>query len=241
MTQQIWVLDRDDEALPFCVQTIGKNGSTRLHKWLNHYEFTNCRWDFVCNHNTYKHFPAYVFIQNPIDKFIKGFSEIISNLRPAYAVGAIHGLPPQITASPATEHIIFKEILSKMPIDAIDAFLFQFLVRIDMYMYDYHLKLQTGVLAQLSAFNLKYEVLKIDDIDNFHTIVKQKHAKHFAERVDGLSTGLKSIDPERVEDNDRQLIEERLHKIVYEHIDGELSDIRQYLKPDLGLWEIFNS
>ena len=101
MTQQIWVLDRGDEALPFCVQTIGKNGSTRLHKWLNHCGFTNSRWDFVCNHDTYKHFPTYVFIQNPIDKFVKGFSEMISNLRPAYAVGAINGLPPQVTASPA--------------------------------------------------------------------------------------------------------------------------------------------
>ena len=112
MTQQIWVLDRGDEALPFCVQTIGKNGSTRLHKWLNHYEFTNARWDFVCNHDIYKHFPTYVFIQNPIDKFVKGFSEMISNLRPAYAVGAIKGLATEITVSPATEHIIFKALVS---------------------------------------------------------------------------------------------------------------------------------
>ncbi len=151
MTQQIWVLDRGEEALPFCVQTIGKNGSTRLHKWLNHYEFTNSRWDFVCNHDTYKHFPTYVFIQNPIDRFVKGFVEMISNLRPAYAVGAINGLPTQITVTPATEHIVFKKILSKMPIDAMDAFLFEFLKRIDMYVYDYHLKLQTGIIGQLAA------------------------------------------------------------------------------------------
>jgi hypothetical protein len=240
MTQQIWVLDRGDEALPFCVQTIGKNGSTRLHKWLNHYEFTNARWDFVCNHDIYKHFPVYVFIQNPIDKFVKGFAELISNLRPAYAVGAINGLPPQITASPATEHIIFKEILTKMPTDAVDALLFQFLLRIDMYMHDYHLKLQTGVLAQLSSFNLNYEVLKTDDIDNFHNIVKQKHAQHFAERVDGHVNGLIPIDPERVEDSDRQLIEDRIHKVVDDHIDGELSVIREYLLPDLGLWDLLN-
>ena len=238
MTQQIWVLDRGEEALPFCVQTIGKNGSTRLHKWLNHYEFTNSRWDFVCNHDTYKHFPTYVFIQNPIDRFVKGFVEMISNLRPAYAVGAINGLPTQITVTPATEHIVFKKILSKMPIDAMDAFLFQFLKRIDMYMYDYHLKLQTGILAQLSAFKLEYEVLKIDDIDNFHNIVKQKHAQHFAERVDGHANGLIPIDPERVEDNDRQLIEERVHKVLVDHIDGELSAIREYLLPDLGLWKL---
>ena len=240
MTQQIWVHDRLDEALPFCVQTIGKNGSTRLHKWLNHYEFTNSRWDFVGNHDMYKHFLTYVFIQDPIDKFVKGFSEMISNLRPAYAVGAINGLPPQVTASPATEHIIFKEILSKMPIDSIDAFLFQFLLRIDMYRYDYHLKLQTGILAQLSAFDLEYEVLKTDDIDNFHNIIKEKHAKHFAERVDGHANGLIPIDPERVEKSARQLIEERVHKVVYDHIDDELSAIREYLLPDLGLWDLLN-
>ena len=240
MTQQIWIHDRQDEALPFCVQTIGKNGSTRLHKWLNHYDFTNSRWDFVCNHDMYKHFPTYVFIQDPIDKFVKGFAEMISNLRPAYAVGAIDDAPQVITVSPATEHIIFKEILSKMPNDTMDVFLFEFLKRIDMYMYDYHLKLQTGIIAQLSTFKLDYEVLKIDDIDNFHNIVKQKHAQHFAERVDGLASGLIPIDPERVEDSDRQLIEERVHKVLVDHIDGELSAVREYLLPDLGLWDPFN-
>ena len=240
MTQQIWVLDRGEEALPFCVQTIGKNGSTRLHKWLNHYEFTNSRWDFVCNHDMYKHFITYVFIQNPIDKFVKGFTEIISNLRPAYAVGAIDNIPQIITASQSSRDIIFKEILSTVSTDAMDEFLFQFLKRLDMYMYDYHLTLQTGVIAQLSAFKLEYEVLKIDDIDNFHNIVKQKHAQHFAERVDGHANGLIPIDPERVEDNDRQLIEERVHKVLVDHIDGELSDIRQYLLPDLGLWDLLN-
>lgn len=240
MTQQIWVLDRGDEALPFCVQTIGKNGSTRLHKWLNHYDFTNSRWDFVCNHDTYKHFPTYVFIQDPIDKFVKGFAEIISNLRPAYAVGAINDAPQVITATQSSEHIIFKEIISKMPIDTIDEFLLQFLKRLDMYMYDYHLRLQVGILAELSAFNLKYETLTINDIDNFHNIVKEKHAQHFAERVDGLASGLIPIDPERVEDPDRQLIEERVHKVLVDHIDGELSAVREYLLPDLGLWDLLN-
>jgi hypothetical protein len=127
-----------------------------------------------------------------------------------------------------------------MPIATMDAFLFQFLLRIDMYKHDYHLKLQTGVLAQLSSFNLEYEVLKTDDIDNFHNIVKEKHAQHFAERADGLAVGLIPIDPERVEDNDRQLIEERVHKVLVDHIDGELSAIREYLLPDLGLWDLLN-
>ena len=241
MTQQIWVLDRGEEALPFCVQTIGKNGSTRLHRWLNHYGFTNSQWDFVCNHDIYKHFTTYVFIQNPVDKFIKGFSEVISNLRPAYAVGDIDRLLPEITVAPASENLIFKEILSKVPIDAIDALLFQFLQRIDMYSYDYHLKLQSNILAQLSSFKLKYEVLKIDDIDNFHNIVKEKHAAHFEQRVDALANGLIPISPERVEDDNRQLIEERVHKVVYNHIDDELSCIKEYLQSDLGLWKIINS
>ena len=238
MTQQIWVHDRLDEALPFCVQTIGKNGSTRLHKWLNHYEFTNARWDFVCNHDIYKHFPVYVFIQNPIDKFVKGFAELISNLRPSYDIGSQAGNDIEIRITEAAHNIVFKKILTKMPIATIDAFLFQFLLRIDMYRYDYHLKLQTGIIAQLSAFGLDYEVLKTDDIDNFHNIVMEKHAQHFAERVDGHANGLIPIDPERVEDSDRQLIEDRIHKVVDDHIDGELSAVREYLLPDLGLWDL---
>ena len=92
----------------------------------------------------------------------------------------------------------------------------------------------------MSSFNLNYEVLKTDDIDNFHNIVKQKHAQHFAERVDGHANGLIPIDPERVENNDRQLIEERVHKVLVDHIDGELSAIREYLLPDLGLWDLLN-
>ena len=102
----------------------------------------------------------------------------------------------------------------------------------------YHLKLQTGIIAQLSAFGLDYEVLKTDDIDNFHNIVMEKHAQHFAERVDGHANGLIPIDPERVEDSDRQLIEDRIHKVVDDHIDGELSAVREYLLPDLGLWDL---
>ena len=121
-----------------------------------------------------------------------------------------------------------------------DIFLFEFLKRIDMYVYDYHLKLQTGIIAQLSTFKLDYEVLKIDDIDNFHNIVKEQHAQHFAERVDGLASGLIPIDPERVEDPDRQLIEERVHKVLVDHIDGELSAVREYLLPDLGLGDLLN-
>jgi len=240
MTQQIWVHDRLDEALPFCVQTIGKNGSTRLHKWLNHYEFTNARWDFVGNHDIYKHFPTYVFIQDPIDRFVKGFAELISNLRPAYDVGSQAGDPTNIIASPASEHVNIKEVLNKMPTDAVDAFLFHFLQHLDMYMRDYHLKLQISILTSLSSFNLEYEVLKIDDIDNFHNIAKEKHAQHFAERVDGHANGLIPIDPERVEDSDRQFIEDRVHKILVDHLDGELSAIREYLLPDLGLWDLLN-
>ena len=36
----------------------------------------------------------------------------------------------------------------------------------------------------------------------------------------------------------QQLIEDRVHKVIVDHIDGELSDIRQYLLPDLGLWKL---
>ena len=109
-----------------------------------------------------------------------------------------------------------------------------------MYRYDYHLKLQTGIIARLSAFGLDYEVLQTDDSDNCHNIVMEKRAQHFAERVDGHANGLIPIDPERVEDNDRQLIEERVHKVLVDHLDGELSAIREYLLPDLGLWDLLN-
>ena len=88
--------------------------------------------------------------------------------------------------------------------------------------------------------NQEPENLKIDDIDNFHDLVKQKHAQHFAERVDNLANGLIPIDPEREEDSDRQLIEERVHKVLVDHIDGELSAVREYLLPDLGLWDLLN-
>ena len=239
--QQIWTHDRGEEALPFSIQTIGKNGSTRLHKWLNHYQFSNCTYDQVVNSQYHKDNIVYIIIQDPVVKFIKGFSEMISNLRPAYEVGAINNQPRVVQAHSSTAHIIFKEILTKMSEETMEVFLFQFLQHIDMYKFDYHVELQTKIIAYVSNAGLDFEVLSISDIDNFHNIVKEKHAKHFAERVDGLANGLIPIDPERIEKNARLLIEDITQSLVYKHIDGELSNIKEYLQPDIGLWQIFKN
>jgi len=241
MTQQIWGHDRGEESLPFCVQTIGKNGSTRLHKWLNDYQFMNCTYEQIANSKHHKDNIVYIFIQDPVVKFIKGFCEMISNLRPAYNVGAINNLPTVVQAHSTTQFLVFKEILAEMSKETIEEFLFKFLQYIDMYKFDYHVELQTTIIGYVSKANLNYEVLSVSDIDNFHNIVKEKHAKHFAERVDGLVNGLRPIDPERVEKDDRILIEDIVGSLVYKHIDDELSCIKEYLEPDIGLWELFKN
>jgi len=244
MTQQIWAHDREEESLPFCVQTIGKNGSTRLHKWLLEYKFLNCTYDRIANSQYHKDNLTYVFIQDPVVKFIKGFSEIISNLRPAYGYGEIEGKDRSdcgnVVAGPSAGEVIFKVILASMSVSTIDELLFTFLRHIDMYKWDYHVRLQTWYISLISSANLDYEVLSVNDIDNFHNIVMERYTEHFKSLEYVWPDGFKPIVPERSQDNDRELIEERLSKIVYEHIDGELSCVKEYLKPDIGLWEIFN-
>tara|TARA_B100000809_G_C14976222_1_gene472794 strand:- start:76 stop:816 length:741 start_codon:yes stop_codon:yes gene_type:complete len=243
MTQQIWAHHKDEESLPFCVQTIGKNGSTRLHKWLLEYKFLNCTYEQITNSQYHKDNLTYVFIQDPVVKFIKGFAEIISNLRPAYNVGEIQGINPsdyKIIASPAAAAVLFKDILTSMSVSTIDELLFAFLKHIDMYKWDYHVKLQTSYIALISSANLDYEVLSVNDIDNFHNTVMERYTEHFKFLEYIWPDGFKSIEPERDEDNDRKLIEERISKLVYEHMDDELSCIKEFLKLDIGLWEIFN-
>ena len=72
MTQQIWAHNiKNEDSLPFCVQTIGKNGSTRLHKWLLEYQFKNCTYNQVTSSQHHKDNLTYVFIQDPVVKFIK--------------------------------------------------------------------------------------------------------------------------------------------------------------------------
>ena len=69
----------------------------------------------------------------------------------------------------------------------------------------------------------------------------EKYPKQFKAIEFIWPDGFKPIEPERSEDLDRELIEKRVSKLVYEHMDGELSCIKDYLQPDIGLWEIFNS
>ena len=245
MTQQIWAHNiKDEDCLPFCVQTIGKNGSTRLHKWLLEYEFINCNYKQIANSSVHKDSITYVFIQDPVVKFIKGFCEIISNLRPVYWHGEIEGIDrnaTKLTPSPAAGEVDFRKILSVTPEDAVNELLFSFLEQIDMYKWDYHVKLQMDIIKLISKYNLSYEILHISDIDNFHNIVKEKHTQAFKAIEFIWPDGFKPIEPERTEKNDRKLIEEKVFKLVYEHINGDLSCIKEYLEPDIGLWEIFNN
>ena len=97
------------------------------------------------------------------------------------------------------------------------------------------------IIKLISKYNLSYEILHISDIDNFHNIVKEKHTQAFKAIEFIWPDGFKPIEPERTEKNDRKLIEEKVFKLVYEHINGDLSCIKEYLEPDIGLWEIFNN
>jgi len=245
MTQQIWAHSiKEEDCLPFCVQTIGKNGSTRLHKWLLEYKFMNCTYKQVANSTVHKDYITYIFIQDPVVRFIKGFSEIVSNLRPVYWHGEIEGAKrneTKLIVGPAAGEIDFRKILSVTPENAVNALLFQFLQQIEMYKWDYHVKLQFDFVKLISKYNLSYEILSTSDIDNFHNIVKEKHTQAFKAIEFIWPDGFKPIEPERTEKNNRQLMEERVSKLVYEHINDELSCVKEFLELDIGLWEMFNS